>query len=81
MFKYPFLCTKKYGTSDIVNLNQNDIFRIRCLGYNITLVVTTPLQIIVGSYIVYSYIGVAFIPSIIFICIIIIVTILLSRMI
>jgi hypothetical protein len=58
--KYPALCEKKYSISQIINYSQVDAQRMTNMGSQLTSVLYTPLQIILGIWLMYSYIGVSF---------------------
>jgi hypothetical protein len=59
--KYPALCEKKYSVSEIINYSQVDAQRMTNMGVQLTSVLFTPLQIIIGVWLMYSYIGVSFV--------------------
>lgn len=58
--KYPALCEKKYSISQIINYSQVDAQRMTNMGVQLTSVLYTPLQIMIGIWLMYSYIGVSF---------------------
>jgi ABC-type multidrug transport system fused ATPase/permease subunit len=58
--KYPALCEKNYSKSDIINYSQVDAQRMTSMGVQLTSVLYTPLQIVIGVWLMYTYIGYSF---------------------
>jgi hypothetical protein len=59
--KYPSLCEKKYSIPEIINYSQVDAQRMTNMGVQLTSVLYTPIQIVIGVWLMYSYIGVSFV--------------------
>ena len=62
--RYPVLCEKKFTTSEIINYSQVDAGRTAGIGYNMTMLLFTPLQLVVGILLMYSFIGISFLSGI-----------------
>jgi ATP-binding cassette subfamily C (CFTR/MRP) protein 1 len=58
--KYAALCEKKYSISEIINYSQVDAQRMTNMGVQLTSLLFTPIQIIIGVWLMYTYIGVSF---------------------
>lgn len=77
--KYPALCEKKYSISQIINYSQVDAQRMTNMGSQLTSVLYTPLQIILGIWLMYSYIGVSFAAGMMVMVLMIIFTFLIAK--
>ena len=56
---HPLITEKEFGVSDIINFSQVDAQRMTYMGYQLVALIFTPFQVVVGLYLLYSYIGVA----------------------
>ena len=59
--KHPILCEKTYSTSDLINYSQVDAQRMTNMGFQLTSLLFTPIQITVGLVLLYVYIGISFV--------------------
>jgi ABC-type bacteriocin/lantibiotic exporter with double-glycine peptidase domain len=62
--KYPTLCSKEFQTSELINYSQVDAQRMTSLGFYMAVVIFFPLQLAIGIYLMYSFIGVSFLAGI-----------------
>lgn len=62
--RYPTLCSKKFQTSELINYSQVDAQRFTNLGYTTSTVVFFPIQLGVGIYLMYRFIGISFLGGI-----------------
>lgn len=58
------LCLKKYSVSEIINYSQVDAQRMTYMGYQLTALIFTPLQVIIGLWLMYKFIGISFLSGI-----------------
>jgi hypothetical protein len=58
--KHPLLTEKKFAIGDIINYSQVDAQRMTYMGFQMTALLFTPIQIIIGLYLLYIYIGPCF---------------------
>jgi uncharacterized membrane protein YciS (DUF1049 family) len=61
--RYPTLCSKDYQLSELVNYSQVDAQRLTNLGANTSAVIFLPIQLAVGMFLMYSFIGVSFLAG------------------
>jgi len=62
--KHPVLCLKKYSVSEIINYSQVDAQRMTYMGFQLTALIFTPLQVIIGLWLMYNFIGISFLSGI-----------------
>lgn len=62
--KHPVLCLKKYSVSEIINYSQVDAQRMTYMGFQLTALIFTPLQVIIGLWLMYSFIGISFLSGV-----------------
>lgn len=62
--KHPVLCLKKYSVSEIINYSQVDAQRMTYMGFQLTALIFTPLQVILGLWLMYNFIGISFLSGI-----------------
>lgn len=62
--KYPTLCSKEFQTSELINYSQVDAQRMTYLGFYTSAVLFFPVQLGIGIYLMYSFIGVSFLAGI-----------------
>lgn len=61
--KYPTLCSKKYSVAELINYSQVDAQRLTNLGYYTSAVLFIPIQLGVGIFLMYNFIGVSFLAG------------------
>jgi ATP-binding cassette, subfamily C (CFTR/MRP), member 1 len=61
--KYPTLCSKKFPTSELINYSEVDAQRMSEMAYSLSDVILLPIQLAVGIYLMYSFIGVSFLAG------------------
>jgi ATP-binding cassette subfamily C (CFTR/MRP) protein 2 len=62
--KYPTLCSKEFPLSKLINLSQVDANRLEQLGFYCNAIIFFPIQLAVGMFLMYRFIGVAFLAGI-----------------
>lgn len=62
--KYPTLCSKEFQLSELINYSQVDAQRMTSLGFSTAAVLFFPIQLGVGIYLMYHFIGVSFLAGI-----------------
>lgn len=62
--KYPTLCSKEFQLSELINYSQVDAQRMTYLGFYTSAVIFFPIQLGVGIYLMYNFIGVSFLAGI-----------------
>ena len=62
--KQPLLAEKDYSVSDIVNYSQADAQRMNGLPIQLSRALFAPLQVLVGFFMLYSYIGASFLVGV-----------------
>lgn len=55
---HPLITEKEFTISDIINYSQVDAQRMTYMGFQLTALIFTPFQIVVGLIMLYNYIGV-----------------------
>lgn len=58
--KHPLITQKKFAIGDIVNYSQVDAQRMTYMGFQMVALFFTPIQICIGLYLLYIYIGPSF---------------------
>lgn len=58
--KHPLITQKKFTIADIINYSQVDAQRMTFMGFQLVALFFTPIQILVGLYLLYVYIGPSF---------------------
>jgi hypothetical protein len=58
--KHPLITQKQFKVSDIINYSQVDAQRMTNMGFQLVSLLFTPIQIFVGLYLLYLYIGSSF---------------------
>lgn len=58
--KYPIISQNRYSLGEIINLSQVDAQRMTSMGPQLTAVLYTPIQIVIGVYLMYRFIGGSF---------------------
>lgn len=58
--RHPLITQKKFTISDIINYSQVDAQRMTFMGFQLVALFFTPIQIVVGLYLLYIYIGPSF---------------------
>ncbi len=58
------LCLKKYSVSEIINYSQVDAQRMTYMGFQLTALIFTPIQVVVGLWLMYNFIGVSFLSGV-----------------
>lgn len=61
---YPTICSKQFQTSELINYSQVDAQRFTALGITTSMVIFFPIQLVVGVYLMYSFIGISFLGGI-----------------
>jgi ATP-binding cassette subfamily C (CFTR/MRP) protein 1 len=61
--KYPTLCSKKFQTAELINYSEVDAQRMSEMAYYLHDILLMPLQLAVGIYLMYSFIGVSFLAG------------------
>lgn len=62
--RHPVLCLKKYSVSEIINYSQVDAQRMTYMGFQLAALIFTPLQVLIGLWLMYSFIGISFLSGI-----------------
>ena len=62
--KYPTLCSKEFQLSELINYSQVDAQRLTFLGFYTSAVIFFPIQLGIGIYLMYSFIGLSFLAGI-----------------
>ncbi len=62
--KHPVLCLKKYSVSEIINYSQVDAQRMTYMGFQLTSLIFTPIQVFIGLWLMYNFIGISFLSGI-----------------
>jgi ABC-type bacteriocin/lantibiotic exporter with double-glycine peptidase domain len=61
--KHPILCLKKYTVSEVINYSQVDAQRMTYMGYQLSAILFTPLQVTIGIWLMYNFIGISFLSG------------------
>jgi|JI6StandDraft_1071083.scaffolds.fasta_scaffold233198_1 ABC-type bacteriocin/lantibiotic exporter with double-glycine peptidase domain len=62
--KYPTLSSKEFQLSELINYSQVDAQRMTFLGFYTSAIIFFPIQLGVGIYLMYSFIGISFLAGI-----------------
>jgi hypothetical protein len=62
--KHPVLCLKKYTVSEIINYSQVDAQRMTYMGFQLSAILFTPIQVLIGLWLMYSFIGISFLSGV-----------------
>jgi ATP-binding cassette subfamily C (CFTR/MRP) protein 2 len=62
--KVSFLSNKKYSAAEVINLLQVDCEKIEIATYSITDIVLCPIQLALGVFMMYYYIGISFLAGV-----------------
>jgi ATP-binding cassette subfamily C (CFTR/MRP) protein 1 len=62
--KHPVLCQKKYSVSEIINYSQVDAQRMTYMGFQLTALIFTPIQVLIGLWLMYNFIGISFLSGV-----------------
>ena len=58
--KHPLITEKRFTIADIINYSQVDAQRMTYMGFQMVALFFTPVQIAIGLYLLYVYIGPSF---------------------
>lgn len=58
--KHPLITEKKFAIADIINYSQVDAQRMTYMGFQMVALLFTPIQISIGLYLLYVFIGPSF---------------------
>jgi ATP-binding cassette subfamily C (CFTR/MRP) protein 1 len=61
--KYPTLCSKRFQTAELINYSEVDAQRLEDAAFYLNNVFLMPLQLAVGIYLMYSFIGISFLAG------------------
>lgn len=59
--KHPLISEKKFTAPDLINYSQIDAQRMTYMGFQMVALFFTPIQILIGLYLLYAFIGTAFV--------------------
>lgn len=62
--RYPTLCSKEYQLAQLVSFSQVDAQRLTNLGYSTCVAIFFPIQLAVGVFLMYRFIGISFLAGI-----------------
>lgn len=62
--RYPTLCSKEFQLSELINYSQVDAQRMTYLGSYMSAILFFPIQLGVGIFLMYRFIGVSFLAGI-----------------
>lgn len=77
--KHPLLTQKKFAVADIINYSQVDAQRMTYMGFQMVALLFTPVQITIGLYLLYIYIGYSFLVGAGVMAILMVFTLLFSK--
>ena len=61
--KFPTLCNKKFTVAELVNYTEVDAQRLGDIGWNTSSLVFCPARLIVGTILLYNFIGASFLSG------------------
>lgn len=62
--KYPTLCSKEYPVSQLISYSMVDAQRLTALGFYTSAAIFFPIQLGVGVFLMYQFIGISFLAGI-----------------